>query len=225
VVDEYFAPKVGPVLLFLCGEWVCGGVDERRQWILTLAQKTLGLVVILEHRFYGESLPYGEQTFKFENMRVLTSEQALSDTAYFIRQLTANQMHGITDNPWVTVGGSYPGALSAWFRAKYPHLTIGAIASSAVVQAIENFQDFDLQMYLSAMKSGDYCQQAINASNTRVEKILDSTQAENFKSQFEGGNNLKNDEFLFFWNDAMVMKIQYGQRVSFCEALKNKTLD
>lgn len=70
-------------------------------------------------------------------------------------------MYGINQNPWVTVGGSYPGALSAWFRYKYPHLTIGSIASSAVVQAIENYQDFDLQMYLSAKKSGDYCVKAI----------------------------------------------------------------
>lgn len=71
-------------------------------------------------------------------------------------------MYGISNNPWITVGGSYPGALSAWFRYKYPHLTIGSIASSAVVQAIENFQNFDKQMYLSSVKSGDYCQKAIN---------------------------------------------------------------
>ncbi len=84
-------------------------------------------------------------------------------------------MHGITNNPWVTVGGSYPGALSAWFRYKYPHLTIGSIASSAVVQAIENYSDFDLQMYLSAKKSGDDCVKAITDSNARVDRILDST--------------------------------------------------
>lgn len=72
-------------------------------------------------------------------MKLLTSEQALSDTAYFIKTLTNKKMYGISNNPWITVGGSYPGALSAWFRYKYPHLTIGSIASSAVVQAIENF--------------------------------------------------------------------------------------
>jgi hypothetical protein len=48
-------------------------------------------------------------------------------------------MFRVTNNPWISVGGSYPGALSAWYRAKYPHLTIGAIASSAVIVAIENF--------------------------------------------------------------------------------------
>lgn len=41
--------------------------------------------------------------------------------------------------PWVTIGGSYPGALSAWFRYKYPHLTVGALASSAVVNSIVDF--------------------------------------------------------------------------------------
>lgn len=113
-------------------------------------------------------MPFGNQSMKIENMKFLTSEQALSDVAYFISQMNNKQMYGINQNPWITVGGSYPGALSAWFRYKYPHLTIGSIASSAVVQAIENYQDFDLQMYLSAMKSGDYCQKAINESNYRV---------------------------------------------------------
>lgn len=114
-------------------------------------------------------MPFGNESLNLDKMIYLNSEQALSDIAYFIQQMKATHSHRITDNtPFITIGGSYPGALSAWFRYKYPHLTIGAIASSAVVIAIEDFKDFDEQMYLSSSYSGDYCVQAINASNARV---------------------------------------------------------
>ena len=72
-------------------------------------------------------------------------------------------------NPWITIGGSYPGALSAWFRNKYPHFTIGAISSSGVVLAVEDFRMFDEQIYISAMKSGQYCVDASLAVNEYVE--------------------------------------------------------
>jgi N-acetyl-gamma-glutamylphosphate reductase len=69
-------------------------------------------------------------------MFFLNSEQALKDLAYFLGEMSKNNMYKINNNPWIAIGGSYPGALSAWFRYKYPHLTIGAIASSAVILAI-----------------------------------------------------------------------------------------
>lgn len=51
-----------------------------------------------------------------------------------------NKKFGISQKtPIITIGGSYPGALSAWFRYLYSHLTIGSIASSAVVNAIEDY--------------------------------------------------------------------------------------
>ena len=110
-------------------------------------------------------MPFGNDSLKTSNLKLLTSEQALSDLAYFINEVNINKMFGVNGNPWISVGGSYPGALSAWFRYKYPHLTIGAIASSAVVQSIEDFTMFDEQMYLSANKSGNYCWNAINDSS------------------------------------------------------------
>jgi hypothetical protein len=85
----------------------------------------------------------------------LSADQALNDLAYFISTLKRNSLHRINSNSkWLTIGGSYAGALSAWFRSKFPHLTIGAISSSGVVLAVENFRDFDEQIYTSAMKSG-----------------------------------------------------------------------
>lgn len=76
-------------------------------------------------------------------MKLLNSEQALRDAAYFIQVLKTQNLYNVKDNPWIVVGGSYPGALSAWFRYKYPHLVIGSLASSAVVLAVEDFKDFD----------------------------------------------------------------------------------
>jgi hypothetical protein len=70
-------------------------------------------------------------------LKYLTSEQALKDLAYFMAIMKDGRMYGITkDTPWLTIGGSYPGAMSAWFRYKYPHMTVGAIASSAVILAV-----------------------------------------------------------------------------------------
>lgn len=35
----------------------------------------------------------------------------------------------------ITVGGSYPGNMAAWFKLKYPAISTGSIASSAPLTA------------------------------------------------------------------------------------------
>ena len=52
------------------------------------------------------------------------------------------------DNPWFVFGVSYPGALSAWFRLKFPHLVRGSLSSSGVVLAVYNYTAFDEQVQL-----------------------------------------------------------------------------
>ena len=134
-------------------------------------------------------------------------------------------MYKIDKNPWISIGGSYPGALSAWYRYKYPHMTIGSIASSAVVNAFAYYPQFDEQMYLSAAKSGDYCWKAINDTSAHVEAILKTTEAATFKGKFPGADKLSDAEFLFFWADAIVEKIQYGSRTQLCDSVKGKNMD
>lgn len=72
-----------------------------------------------------------------ENLRFLSSRQALADLAHF-RTMVA-EAHGLTNAQWVAFGGSYPGSLAAWFRLKYPHLVHAAVATSAPVHATVNF--------------------------------------------------------------------------------------
>lgn len=72
-----------------------------------------------------------------DNLRFLSSRQALADLAHF-RTVIA-EARGLTNAKWVAFGGSYPGSVAAWFRLKYPHLVHAAVATSAPVHATVNF--------------------------------------------------------------------------------------
>lgn len=122
----------------------------------------------------------------------------------------------------ITVGGSYAGAMSSWFRAKYPHLTVGAIGSSGVVLAVEDFKAFDEQIYQSALKSGPECVSALQDINQYVEGIINGEGRLAFQAQFKA-EKLTAKEFLFYWADVVVFQFQYSKRVEFCAAVSNKT--
>jgi hypothetical protein len=78
-------------------------------------------------------------------MRFLTIENALADINLFLTQMNEDivMRYGGAKRKIFIVGGSYPGALSAWARYKYPHTIDAALASSGVVLAVEDFQGFD----------------------------------------------------------------------------------
>jgi lysosomal Pro-X carboxypeptidase len=91
------------------------------------------LIVFAEHRYYGQTLPFGKDSFTPKNIRYLTSQQALADYALLLTDLRKQYGNVAT----ISFGGSYGGMLAAWFRIKYPHITQGAIASSAPVIQFE----------------------------------------------------------------------------------------
>jgi len=133
------------------------------------------LLITLEHRYYGASQPFAD--WSTHNLEFLTSEQALADVAYFI---DAKNQQFITENgrkpDWVLIGGSYPGALTAWFKSKYPNHVIGGWSSSGVINAVNDFYNFDYSNYNNTLKSGALCPQLIQDQYKYVEQQF-STEA------------------------------------------------
>ncbi|KAJ6829213.1 lysosomal Pro-X carboxypeptidase [Iris pallida] len=101
-------------------------------FMMDIAPRFKALLVFIEHRFYGDSLPFRKKDSESaEELGYLTSTQALADYAVLIRSLKKNL--SAEASPVIVFGGSYGGMLAAWFRLKYPHVAIGALASSAPI--------------------------------------------------------------------------------------------
>ncbi|XP_030298317.1 thymus-specific serine protease [Sparus aurata] len=148
VNEAYWQSPDGPVFLFIGGEGPIYEFDVLAGHHVDMAEQHGALLLVLEHRFYGNSInPDGLKT---ENLQDLSSQQALSDLAVFHQHISQsfNLSHR---NTWISFGGSYSGALSAWFRGKFPHLVYGAVASSAPVQAKLDFSAYSNTVGLSLM--------------------------------------------------------------------------
>ncbi len=136
---RFWAGENAPIFVFIGGEGAeaCGRLGPRMS-IYQMAQAHSGLMVDVEHRFYGQSLPTEDSSTK--NLAYLSSDQALADLANIITHIKKE-----LNSPFsrvITIGGSYPGNLAAWFRLKYPSITHGSIASSAPVTAKVNFKEY-----------------------------------------------------------------------------------
>lgn len=126
--DATYCKKGGPVILLESGEDT--GTNRlpylQKGIIAELAQATNGIGVVLEHRFYGTSMPTSD--LSRESLRFLTTQQALADTAYFAQNVV---FEGISDNlkapnvPWIAYGGSYAGSFVAFLRTRYPDVFFG----------------------------------------------------------------------------------------------------
>lgn len=104
-----------------------------------------------------------------ESLKYLSSEQALADLANFIETFGRN--HPV-DTKWVVFGGSYPGSLAAWARARYPHLIHAAMSASGPLLAIADFQDYFKVVENSLNASSPACVDAVAASKEQLSLML-----------------------------------------------------
>ncbi|KAF3668304.1 Alpha/beta-Hydrolases superfamily protein isoform 2 [Capsicum annuum] len=135
--DKYWggSKKNAPIFVYTGNEGNIEWFTQNTGFMFEIAPHFNALLVFIEHRFYGKSIPYGgnkETAYTNKStLGYLSSTQALADYATLIIDLKNNLT--ATDSPVVVFGGSYGGMLAAWFRLKYPHVTIGALASSAPI--------------------------------------------------------------------------------------------
>jgi len=162
-VDESDWDKANsaPVFLYLCGEWTCKG-PSLKSAPFELAKELKGRYMSLEHRYYGLSQPFTDAQggWSYENLKWQNVTQALADINHFIED--QNKKMNLTKSPdWVVIGGSYPGALSAWFKSKYPLAAKAAWSSSGVIHVIKDFYQNDMDVLLTSNISGPECPRII----------------------------------------------------------------
>ncbi|CAF0824207.1 unnamed protein product [Adineta steineri] len=130
------------------------------------------MVVFAEHRYYGQSLPYGNQSYsKPEYTRYLTSGQALADYAYLLDNIRSS-IKGAEQSPTVVFGGSYGGMLAAYFRMKYPHVVVGAHAASApILQMTTPCESFSRIVTQDFQQESPQCVDIIRSSWDAINRI------------------------------------------------------
>eukprot|EP00127_Corallochytrium_limacisporum_P005651 Clim_evm30s210 gene=Clim_evmTU30s210 len=227
---RYQDPRTSPVILYLCGETACRGIPN--DYVQVLADRMGAAILTPEHRYYGDSIPYDQ--LSVEKLRFLSVEQHMEDLAT-IRDyvnteinLIAN-LHYETDRPWIVIGVSYSGAVAAWFRVKYPHLTVGALASSAVVEAIDDFWQFD-DAISRVLDPG--CRNRIQRGLDYAEKIAltrdkgdEQRSADELLRKIVNGLHLHNEDYLYCLADAVSQSVQYGYRLEMCDHISSNKDD
>ena len=139
-----------------------------------LAKSINGGIVVLEHRYWGKSIPYNYTSLTTETLQHLTLENAIADGTYFARNVQlpfdSSSSSNAPQAPWVLSGGSYAGALSAWTASTSPGTFWAYHASSAPVEAIKNFWSYNLPIQNGMPQN---CSKDITRVVNYVDAVLD----------------------------------------------------
>lgn len=218
VNSKYWDHKDGPVFLYVGGE---GSLDESSTAFgayVKFAEKYKALIFAVEHRFYGQSL--NDDGLETRNLKYLSSQQALADLANF--HLHMSKANNLTEkNKWISFGGSYPGALSAWVRIKYPHLIHGAVASSAPVRAVANFEGYNdvvAKSLSTALVGGsEKCADKVRQAFRTVDDLLKKGNLTKLSADFLSCKPIQTDDDIFQFAsnlaDVFMGTVQYNDEL------------
>ena len=111
----------GPVVLFLGGAASMYNFQTRLSFFVHNSHVLESAFVLLEHRFYGDSVPSETDALSVENLAYLTVDQVLADVESAIDELS--HKHFPADTVFVLVGEAYSASLAAWYSqaVRIPH--------------------------------------------------------------------------------------------------------
>ncbi|XP_022106757.1 thymus-specific serine protease-like [Acanthaster planci] len=202
IVDFYWKSNNHPVFLYLGGETQLT-FDEVTHGHHAQMAKTHGALILgLEHRFYGYS--FAQEGLLLPQLQYLSSQQQLADLSVF--RGFAEKFLGMSgNNTWIVFGGGYAGALSAWYRLKYPHLVYGSVASSAPVRAQANFEEYNevvANSFADPIVFGSAkCVASIRQAFGKIEQMRQAGKFDQLQNDFNTCQNLtKPNDFKTFAN-------------------------
>ncbi len=208
VDDQFYAGGDAPIFYEIGGEGTLGGPPGG--FIADLAKEHGALMVALEHRFYGESIPNDSSTT--ENLKYLTVEQALADLNEFTKYYT--ELKNLKGK-WFAFGGSYPGALSSWYRNQYPDATVGSLSSSGVVNPIVDYYQFDEAVSTAI---GNECGARLKKISRAFESAIEADFPKALK-QMHCEDDMAEVDYLYMLADSWSMADQYGNKSKMCDAI------
>jgi hypothetical protein len=227
VIDSYWKPERGPVFLILGGVTSLTGCTGNLDVFgeaggnpyMEFAVSQSALIVYLEWRFFGTSLP-PSFTYNSTNLEFHTLQQSVEDTATFLSFL--GKKYNIPSSRYkVVVGCSASGTLATIVRMKHPEAVNATIASSATIQFFSPYPQWatDITHSLSVTQNGKACIEAITKVFEVVQKDIPS--AKKYFNMTSYG--LDDTTFLYILVNAIALSPQSGSSDSACSYILNST--
>ncbi|KAL0237480.1 hypothetical protein PCE1_000877 [Barthelona sp. PCE] len=217
-INQKYWEGEGPLIFYIGGEGPCTSRSVESGFVVEIAEELKGLVIALEHRFYGESQPFRHMTT--ENLKFLNSKQGLTDLAQFVSHIKKQiAINGYTPKVMV-VGGSYPGAMASWFCSWYESsgLVDFCYSSSGVINAIEKFTTFD-DLIISV--TGEQCSTALRRISRLIDTKLEAKATNRAIKKRLLAEKLIDADIYYLVADAMIMGPQYSQKSALCNPIND----
>ncbi|XP_010254366.1 PREDICTED: lysosomal Pro-X carboxypeptidase-like isoform X1 [Nelumbo nucifera] len=172
------ANSSAPIFVYLGANAPLDDQIRRIGFMTDNAPQFNALLVYIEHRFYGQSTPFGSSEEAYQNDRTLdylNLSQTLEDYAEVILDIKKN-LSANNSTPVIVIGGSYGGVLATLFRLRYPYIALGALASSAPILYLDGLKPQLQDGYFSIVskdfrEASESCYNTIQQSWSEIDKI------------------------------------------------------